>query len=757
MSFLQAQIAQLIQLAKKKSEEEPYYEVLKVAHLTGKQYFNTGIQTSDNLTFECGFKLTSASNVSNGIFGGRHNTGRTQGNSTVWTGYEVRRVGSSTYTQVINRTRIGQVTTSQNIAINTFYDMEFLPTSLQLNNTSITLEQGTSIEQPVDIYLGAINNDDTPAVPMTGDLTYFKIFDNGVLVSDCVPALNDKLEVCMYDKVRKILIKYTNISGETEAPTFERWNKYDVDYIENTGTTYIPFADITPTTTMGMNIEYAYTVLSSSEPAGVIGTYNGDTQRKDTFFVSTSSGSTQKASSPSSASCGVMVFHRGGNVGTSSSSSASYIEPEKDVWYKATVNWLGDDEVTWTDGTNELSTSVGANPIMTNQLRLFSRYNGNSSGTGAGTYNNCKARVRKLQFSDGTTIIRSYKPSVRIYNDGTSVVTKAFLYDEVYNKAYDSAGTGSLKACIIGYGNTFTRTGETTGKFIDANGDIQTNSNSAYSVLLPIKGGETVTCVSGTATGNNYRYHVYDSGGTWIEQALVLNPSTTTAITDSFVAPSNASYVRVSYANANTSNNIEVNSSLATYEVGKSVSGTPSSSVSGVSNCFDTGLYGTQDTTVKHIAIGYDNPTSSGQLFGSYDGTTSTSKNLTINSTGTGSTAPIRFDGQSTTTPIKIPINQSASIVTNRYGLWVDNTLRGSWGDVNDFTTLTTLLILKCNNSTNVRNNGCCYCSILEKDVPVAEYIPVRNANNTSVYGLYDRVSKTLNTGSGTINFNVLD
>ena len=401
MSFLQAQIAQLIQLAKKKSEEEPYYEVLKVAHLTGKQYFNTGIQTSDNLTFECGFKLTSASNVSNGIFGGRHNTGRTQGNSTVWTGYEVRRVGSSTYTQVINRTRIGQVTTSQNIAINTFYDMEFLPTSLQLNNTSITLEQGTSIEQPVDIYLGAINNDDTPAVPMTGDLTYFKIFDNGVLVSDCVPALNDKLEVCMYDKVRKILIKYTNISGETEAPTFERWNKYDVDYIENTGTTYIPFADITPTTTMGMNIEYAYTVLSSSEPAGVIGTYNGDTQRKDTFFVSTSSGSTQKASSPSSASCGVMVFHRGGNVGTSSSSSASYIEPEKDVWYTATVNWLGDDEVTWTDGTNELSTSVGANPIMTNQLRLFSRYNGNSSGTGAGTYNNCKARVRKLQFSDG--------------------------------------------------------------------------------------------------------------------------------------------------------------------------------------------------------------------------------------------------------------------------------------------------------------------------------------------------------------------
>ena len=162
-----------------------------------------------------------------------------------------------------------------------------------------------------------------------------------------------------------------------------------------------------------------------------------------------------------------------------------------------------------------------------------------------------------------------------------------------------------------------------------------------------------------------------------------------------------------------------------------------------------------QDTTVKHIAIAYDSDNTSGQLFGSYDGTQTTSKNLTINSTGTsGNTAPIRFDGKVITTPIRIGLNKTVSIVNSKYGLWVNDTLHGSWGSVNDFTTLTTMLILKCNNSTNTRNTGCGYCLILEKDVPIAEYIPVKNG---STIGLYDKVSKTLNTGVGTINFNALN
>ena len=109
-----------------------------------------------------------------------------------------------------------------------------------------------------------------------GDIQQAKIWDNDVLIRDYVPKLDIQLRPCLYDKVSKTFLYAKSSSGGTTTYdlSFKRWNKYDVDYIENTGTAYIPFADITPTTTMGMNIEYAYTVLSSSEPAGVIGTYS---------------------------------------------------------------------------------------------------------------------------------------------------------------------------------------------------------------------------------------------------------------------------------------------------------------------------------------------------------------------------------------------------------------------------------------------------------------------------------------------------
>ncbi len=653
MTYLQNQIENLVRIAQEEEGYEPYYEVLQSITLTGDEVFITdwfpNYRTS-KIQYCTEFPSLPATTAF--VFGARDLA------SAAYPSFGTVFILDNNVMKLrLDNTRTSTSSTSllTTVTANTDYFYEMYNRTFISNGTTSSVTGDAPNQNTLAPFCLGTTSWSSGAVTSTDSIkigNYYykkagtsqvikclKCYDNMTnLVHDYIPVLDSKMRPCLYDKITKTFIYAYKLSDGTTAYdlTFKRWNKYDVDYIENTGTAYIPFADITPTTTMGMNIEYAYTVLSSSEPAGVIGTYNGDTQRKDTFFVSTSSGSTQKASSPSSASCGVMVFHRGGNVGTSSATSTSYIEPEKDVWYKATVNWLGDGEITWTDGTNELSANVGANSVMTNQLRLFSRCNSSNN-----TYNNCKSRVRKLQFSDGNNIIRSFKPVVWHNSDTTAIAT---LYDEVYNKMMTP--TGSFKAYIIGADDTI-------------------------------------------------------------------------------------------------------------YEVGRSVSGTPSSSVSGVSNCFDTGLYGTQDTTVKHIAIAYDSDSTSGQLFGSYDGTQTTSKNLTINSTGTsGNTAPIRFDGKVISTPIRIAINKTVSIVNSKYGLWVNDTLHGSWGSVNDFTTLTTMLILKCNNSTNTRNNGCGYCLILEKDVPIVEYIPIKNG---STIGLYDKVSKTINTGVGTINFNALD
>ena len=100
--------------------------------------------------------------------------------------------------------------------------------------------------------------------------------------------------------------------------------------------------------------------------------------------------------------------------------------------------------------------------------------------------------------------------------------------------------------------------------------------------------------------------------------------------------------------------------------------------------------------------------------------------------------------------------NQKCLLQTCEYGLWQDNTQVMAWSNPDTFTTQLPCFLCKVNGSTGVRPNGCCYLLIEENLIPIAEYIPVRNATVTTSYGLYDRINKTLNTGIGTITFNAL-
>ena len=728
--YLKTQIQNLIQASKQQESYEPYYEVLEKVTLTGKQYFNIGIQTSDNLTFECGFKLTSGAS-SNGIFGGRHDTGRTQSNWTVWTGYEVRKVGSSGYTQVINRTRVGQATSSQDIAINTFYNMKFLPTSLQLNNTSITLEQGTSIEQPMDIYLGAINNDGTATAPMTGDLTYFKIFNNGVLVSDCVPALNAQLEVCMYDRVRKILIKYSNISGETEAPTYTRWNKFDVDYIESTGTQYIDTKYI-PTN----NSVYKFKAECTEDASGVrtvFGSRNTNDTASSVAYLYNSSSNARWATN------------------TLKNNIATALEP-----HTCTLSKNGYE----VDGINEQFAGQTFTGTSTNSIFLFAIHL--ADGT-AGSIS--KIKCWNFSIEENGVTVRSYKPTVW-HNGNTTAV--ACLYDEVYNKMYTNAGTGSFKAYILSETTSYTLNDgvQNDDYYLAENGTktVSADHTSCYSNAFAVKQGDIIEwTVTAEQVSANKRIHGYTTNadievgttGSWVQMLakIVFSTTSDTTQTATFTVPSGINYIRVSHANVRES--VCTVKRIRTYEVGSNCLGNPSN-ITGTSNCFDTGIYGNQDMQVKLISYIPSNTNTSGQLFGSYYNTEA--NNFTINSSGaTGTTAPIRFDGQSITTPIKLGANTKVTVVSNKNGLWVDNAKHSDWsGTPVDFTTQTTLLVVKCNNSSNVRENGCCYLLIEENQTPIAEYIPVKNAGDSSSYGLYDRVSGTLNTGIGTITFNAL-
>ena len=167
-------------------------------------------------------------------------------------------------------------------------------------------------------------------------------------------------------------------------------------------------------------------------------------------------------------------------------------------------------------------------------------------------------------------------------------------------------------------------------------------------------------------------------------------------------------------------------------------------------------MYGNENWNVKLIAFTSTNV--AGQLFGNFI-SSSADNNLTINSgTATGTGTISRFDGQAMTQDkiINMGINQKSLLQMNKIGAWQDSTQVVAWNNPNSFTTTGTCYLCGTNGSATVRPNGCCYLLIEENLIPILEYIPVRNKTVTTEYGLYDRVSGTLNTGVGTITFNAL-
>jgi hypothetical protein len=778
--YLKTQIENLLRLAQAKSAEEPYHETLEYISFSGSEFFILPVKPALDVKIDITFKSDNFAST-NCLFGGRINaSGSNRKMFAFWQcvgGSSARPDDGYMRADLANSSTgsadIGKASSTSEWT-NIVKDGKYNYLNGVLKATQSVSEEFYD-DTNTYIVLGAMSNGTESNYSITnafvGDVAQLKIWKAGTQIADYVPALDNKMRPCLYDKVTKTFLYATKTSSRVETYDlgFKRWNKFDVDYISFTGTQYID-----------SGIQASYTSLDNApvcEFEGKIDKLPTNTSNMQRFISSGESSTGGKY---------YQIFINWNTSGTPKvpigfqcGSASPYMEArEADTdwhYYKYDIpnKEAFIDDISY-NMTSYTSTSVS---IPYNLYIGARNLNGEADRFLIGS-------LKYLKWSVGGQLIRDFKPSVRTYNDGTSVVTKAFMYDEVYNKAYDNAGTGSFKAYIQRETTPYTLALHDnmdiqlgTGAYINASGVVSSDTASCYTKAMPVKEGDVITLtVTGRATTSvfNKRIHAYtaDDGtisvgskGSWVSQlgfiTFPIGQTYYTTQTLSVTIPSGVNYIRLSHALKSADDIIlETQCDLTitrTYEVGKSVSGTPSSSALGASNCFDTGLYGTQDTTVKYIAIAYDSTSSSGQLFGSYDGTTSTSKNLTINSTGTGNTAPIRFDGQVITTPIKIPLNGFASIVDNKYGLWINDTLHGSWGNVEDFTTLTTLLILKCNNSVNVRNNGCCYCLILEKDVPVAEYIPVRNASNTSVYGLYDRVNKELNTGEGTINFNVLD
>ena len=744
MSYLQHQIAQLIQCSKAQEGQEPYYEVLEYIQFDGTQYYNLGFKSQLGTGYEMGVQFDDLGSAGCGVCGSRDNSSASENNIGTF-------VGSST--SVVSDYNNSSYTGSRytvpktDLSTSNWYDVYNYQTKrgIRLNGAEVgtpnTTTATTAFTTVNDFYLGGYNGFNL--TPFKGKIRYFKSVSPAL---DLIPVLDSQLRPCFYDKISKTFIYHTNSTGTT-TPAYKRWNKFDVDYIESSGTQYI-------------NTGYAFTDDFAYEIE-----YKGLNNGECLLGGRTSSVRTAILyRAMATQSDGQLTVPIAGLNATQTPFKLGNLSDSK---HKIKVSIANNKGNVWVDDTQVYTNqSFTGTYISDKTTAIFADHFGDLTGTSE--YQEfATSQLYALKFWQGTTLVRDFKPTVW-HNGNTSAV--ACLYDEVYNKMYTNAGTGSFKAYILSETTSYTLNDgvQNDDYYLAENGTktVSADHTSCYSNAFAVKQGDIIEwTVTAEQVSANKRIHGYTTNadieagtaGSWVSMLakIVFSSTSDTTQTARFTVPSGINYIRVSHANVRESEcKITI---TTTYEVGSNCFCSPATASQQVTNnYFNSGLYGNENWNVKLIAFTSTNV--AGQLFGNFI-SSSANNNLTINSgTDTGTGTISRFNGQQMAQNkiINMGANAKSLLQMNKIGAWQDSTQVVAWNNPNSFTTTGTCYIGGTNGSATVRPNGCCYLLIEENQTPIAEYIPVKNATVTTEYGLYDRVSGTLNTGVGSITFNAL-
>ena len=513
MSYLSAQIAQLIQCSKAQESLEPYHEVLEKITLTGVEYFDLGYKVSDfeigdTIRFEGIVKGTEASSISSSgsqlMLSIGNDGGQWLGKAQNGTKYAF---GSSNVSTIsFNEEVLADVTIAlSGSASRPTFTISGSVTSDTATST-ITQRSATPTYYDFPLLFGA-GTKSTGEKSYGGDYTFKcgKIYINGTMTKDYIPVLDSQMRPCLYDKISKTFTYAKKISDGTDATstlTYKRWNKFDVDYIESSGTQCIN-TGIKTSSTISFELKTAFPraqfMLGGRSEASHSGIAFGGAAVSDKITVR---------------------YDFGGRV-----------EGNVAVGSKVIVVTSNGKTLNYTVDENTYSVTVASSSAVvgSNDIYLFGI---NTAGTvtyGQGTINYCK-------LFDNGTLVRDYKPTVW-HNGNTTAV--ACLYDEVYNKMYTNAGTGSFKAYIVGADSTVYEVGmylktlksgnsSTTGPIIELGEYPQdgigyhiktttdsTSSNYLFGSRITTGAKMQITTLSGSQTGGTILSTVMGESITW--------------------------------------------------------------------------------------------------------------------------------------------------------------------------------------------------------------------------------------------------
>ena len=227
------------------------YGITEVEYLEniGSSFINTGIPASSNLKVEMRFKITETPNNFAWMIGGRDET-------AVGAGYTFGSNGSA-FASDFQGTR---VTGSFNLTANNVYTVIKDGNVCTCNNETIT-NADVDFQCVTSLYLWTLcDNGNITNAFIKSQLYYCKIWDDGVLVRDFIPALvGDK--PCLYDLVSKKPF----YNAGTDEFSYGR-EIHRVEYLETTGTQYIDCG-----LTGNLNTSYSITFQNNQlEQQGIV-------------------------------------------------------------------------------------------------------------------------------------------------------------------------------------------------------------------------------------------------------------------------------------------------------------------------------------------------------------------------------------------------------------------------------------------------------------------------------------------------------
>jgi hypothetical protein len=532
-------IHDLLLASVKQSKEEPYHEVLEYVSLDGSQYFNPDLLTDSEYTIEARFKLTDTTSSSS-IFGGRNSS------ANPMNGNQLHYIYTSGKTQYIGGYSNAELAVENAITVNDLCEVVCDKTGFSIAKNGGTptkySREFSTIQYTTDLMLCATYTKigDSTQWGFRGEIYVFRIFKSGVLIRDYVPVLDGKMQPCLYDRVNKTFLYAKKISdGSTTYDLgFKRWNKYDVDYISFTGTQYID-----------LGLTASYTSLDKApvcEFEGKIDTLPSSTTTMQRFVSAGGSGTGEKY---------YQIFINWNSSGTPKipigfqcGAASPYMEARE-----ADTNWhyykydIPNKEAFIDDTSYDMTSYTSTSVSIPYNLYIGAR---NLSGE-ADRF--LIGSLKYLKWSIGGQLIRDFKPVVWHNAD---VTAEACLYDEVYNKMYQNAGTGSFNAYIekdINYTLMSYTYMNTHGYYISERGVVTAQAESDYTDAIAVQQGDIVTLTTTTTSRvSNKRIHGYNGTSTsdWVSQLGAIEYSQTGGDTRtlSVVVPSGVTYIRVSHS-----------------------------------------------------------------------------------------------------------------------------------------------------------------------------------------------------------------